>query len=148
MNIEEQFDKYVDYLEQLSPANISQFEDFVSNDVRFKDPFNDVKGDREVRKIFNRMLDDLPLHKFKALNRVCGHQSAMMQWQFWPNKDKTLVIEGTSFIRFDSLGQVSEHLDYWDTSSELYAKLPVIGLPTQWLLKTTASPPKFLRRSR
>ena len=37
-------DKYVLYLETLNSSTINSLDDYVAENVRFKDPFNDVIG--------------------------------------------------------------------------------------------------------
>ena len=37
-------DKYVLYLENLNSSTINSLDDYVEENVRFKDPFNDVIG--------------------------------------------------------------------------------------------------------
>ena len=37
-------DRYRRYLETLTPETLKAISDYVTEDVRFKDPFNDVRG--------------------------------------------------------------------------------------------------------
>jgi hypothetical protein len=41
---------------------------------------------------------------------------------------------GASEVRFTPDGLVSAHADYWDSSSEIFARLPVLGLGFRGIL--------------
>ncbi len=49
------------------------------------------------------------------------------------------VIRGASQLRFDSVGQVTWHRDYWDAAEELYARLPGIGCLMRLLKRKLAA---------
>jgi steroid delta-isomerase len=49
------------------------------------------------------------------------------------------LMRGVSHLKFDSVGKVIWHRDYWDTAEELYAKLPVLGCLMRGLKKRLAS---------
>lgn len=38
-----------------------------------------------------------------------------------------MTIDGVSEVRFDSVGLITAHIDYWDAARQLYEKLPLLG---------------------
>ena len=52
-------DKYVLYLETLNSSTINLLDDYVAENVRFKDPFNDVMGSERMKAAFLHMFDNV-----------------------------------------------------------------------------------------
>ena len=50
-------DKYAQYLENLSLSTINSLDNYVADDVRFKDPFNDVRGSEKMKAVFLHMFE-------------------------------------------------------------------------------------------
>ena len=59
-------DGYVEYLENLSPSTIDTLNKYVSNNVRFKDPFNDVTGIEKMKVVFQHMFENVKNIKFEV----------------------------------------------------------------------------------
>ena len=49
------FDAYLVYLENLTAQDIQRLSDYVSPDVRFSDPFHEVRGVAEMAAIFSKL---------------------------------------------------------------------------------------------
>ena len=49
--------QYVELFENLTPDNVIQFESLVTPDVRFADPFNDVRGFSKMWEILTDMFE-------------------------------------------------------------------------------------------
>ena len=47
--------KYIYLFSNLSPDNINEFDDIISKDIIFIDPFNNIKGIDAFKKIFHHM---------------------------------------------------------------------------------------------
>ncbi|MEO5694916.1 MAG: nuclear transport factor 2 family protein [Usitatibacter sp.] len=126
------------FWETLSPATVATLERIYTEDAYFRDPFNEVNGAPELRRIFNHMFETLIEPKFTIVESVRQDSSAFLVWNFdfrvkaW-KPGITRRIHGSSHIRFAPDGRVSYHRDYWDAGGELYATLPVIGPVIRWL---------------
>jgi steroid Delta-isomerase len=126
-------DTLIQFFETLSPGTLARIPDFYSDDARFKDPFNDVRGAAAIQRIFTHMFTQLSEPRFVVGERVVDAGGAVLVWEFhfgvrvWGNV-RTQVIHGVSHLRFAADGKVTCHRDYWDTGEELYMKLPVLGL--------------------
>ncbi|MFQ3623490.1 MAG: nuclear transport factor 2 family protein, partial [Acetobacteraceae bacterium] len=57
-----------------------------------------------------------------------GAEAGYLRWVFTiGGAGPVRRIEGVSEIRFAASGLVSAHLDHWDSGSQVYARLPVLG---------------------
>ena len=63
-------DKYVLYLETLNSSTINLLDDYVAENVRFKDPFNDVMGSEKMKAVFLHMFGNVEDVKFNVTSIV------------------------------------------------------------------------------
>lgn len=131
-----------DFFETLSLESIRDIEKVYAEDAQFKDPFNDVRGIAEVRRIFKLITTQVEVPNFGVTHAVCQGDDAFLTWDFgfrmkrWREDEQ--VIHGASHIRFAADGRVVYHRDYWDAAEELYEKLPVLGILMRWLKRQAA----------
>jgi steroid delta-isomerase len=122
---------YREFLETLTPEGLHQLKDHVAPDVRFCDPFNDVQGADGMERVFHHMFENVGPVKFIVSKILSEGDTCLMAWRFEARlRNAPWSFEGTSAIRFDVDGRVTEHIDYWDAAA-LYERLPIIG----WLLR-------------
>jgi steroid Delta-isomerase len=131
------------YFEHLSRDSLSSLERFYAPEVRFKDPFNEVQGTAEVRRIFTHMFDNLHEPRFVVHEVVAQGTQAFLVWDFLFRMKRLSTAEqcirGSSHLRLDGDGRITWHRDYWDAAEELYEKLPLVGGLMRWLKKRAAS---------
>jgi hypothetical protein len=124
-------EKLVAYFENLQLGDVARMADFYAADAYFCDPFNEVHNLADIQAIFTDMFAKLQQPRFKILNTYLSDTGVVLLWDFTFKvkifRPRDYVIHGNSVLQFDAQGKVNYHRDYWDTSSELYAKLPVIG---------------------
>jgi hypothetical protein len=112
-----------------------------TDDVWFKDPFNEVQGLEQVSHIFTHMFEQVDAPRFVVTHSVLQDDQAFLTWDFLFRmrrfSDEEQCIRGATHVRFASDGRVAYHRDYWDAAEELYEKLPVVGSLMRWL-KTRA----------
>jgi steroid Delta-isomerase len=132
-------ERYLSYLETLTPEKLVSLPNYVTDDVRFKDPFNDVTGIDAMRRVFDHMFRNVKDIRF-SVRHVLGDQDyCLMTWRFQGMlRGKPWAFDGTSMIRFAPDGRVAEHIDYWDAASEFYQRLPVIGPMISWVRRRLA----------
>ena len=124
---------YARLYESISPADLDTLDRYFATDARFKDPFNDVRGLDAIRQVFQRMFETCLDLEFKVHNRFLEGDTGCLIWsfRFRPNvaglRKQTWSLEGSSRIRFDADGKITEHVDFWDSGEYFYARLPVIG---------------------
>ena len=120
--------KYLNLFSNLNKENIKNFDDLVINDVIFADPFNNIKGLDNFKKIFYHMFDTIEEPKFSILNYAQNKDHIFLKWKmtFYAFK-ASQTIEGMSDITLNKEGKVISHLDYWDSLNGIFIKLPFLG---------------------
>jgi steroid delta-isomerase len=122
-------EQYIRLFEELSMERLEGIEDFVSVDIKFKDPFNELSGLDAFRNLLVKMLNDVKGLKFKVTHRAWTEDVLFLRWSF-QGEVKGLNywrVEGMSEINFDERGLICQHIDHWDAAGQFYEKLPLIG---------------------
>lgn len=133
--LEDALVRYCRFFETLQDASLDDIERLFESDALFVDPFNRVRGPDAIRRIFEHLLRHWPSTRFRVLESCRHEHKAFLRWTFQPDPSRDLIIEGATRIEFGSNGKVVSHRDYWDSASELYARLPLTGPPMRWLLR-------------
>ena len=123
--------RLIDFFESLSVTNAKQIEQFYSADAFFKDPFNEVTGTAEIRRLFEHMFAQVDVPRFVVTTHLLQGDQAFIAWDFLFTMKRfssaPQIIRGATQLRFDESGKVNLHRDYWDAAEELYEKLPILG---------------------
>lgn len=131
MNHEESLQGLIRFFETIETGSLSQLAQVYSQDVFFKDPFNEVRGLPEVVRIFSHMFEQVDRPRFVVTNHVLQGDQAFLTWDFLFRMKRFSAAEqcirGATHLRFDPDGRANFHRDYWDAAEELYEKLPVLG---------------------
>ncbi|MBD3821063.1 MAG: nuclear transport factor 2 family protein [Thiotrichales bacterium] len=101
-----------------------------SEDARFKDPFNDVKGHESILAVFEHMYATLDSPEFQIQSALLEGDKGYIDWRFFfriGHDGYSQVIEGMSRVRFDEEGRCKEHIDFWDSGEYVYRKVPLLG---------------------
>jgi steroid delta-isomerase len=124
-------ERYRAFLETLSLDTLDRLSDHVTPDVRFKDPFNDVRGADAMARIFRHMFASVDNIRFTVDHSMASGDTSLMSWRFQGMlSGRQWSFEGSSVLRFAPDGRVAEHVDHWDAAGQFYERFPVIG----WLL--------------
>ena len=121
-------EKYISLFSNLTPKNVKDFDNLVSKDIRFVDPFNNVKGVENFKKIFYHMFENIQDPKFTVTTYTIKNKNVFLKWKmtFYAFKSKQ-YIEGISELTFNKVGKITCHIDYWDSLNGLFIKIPFIG---------------------
>ena len=120
---------YIRLFEELSMERLEGIEEFVSTDIKFKDPFNELSGLDAFRRLLVKTLNDVKGLKFEVTHRAWTEDILFLRWSF-QGEVRGLnywKVEGMSEINFDERGLVCRHVDHWDAAGQFYEKLPLIG---------------------
>ncbi len=126
-------DAYAGFYESMTRDSLPELAALLAPDVRFKDPFNDVRGADAMLRVLAMMYEH-GTPRFEVLDRATGERAGYLLWRYVSQPadgGAALTIDGMSEIRFDDAGRVLEHIDHWDAASQFYERLPVIG----WLIR-------------
>ena len=126
--------RYAAFWQSLSVDTLDRLPEFMSPDIHFRDPFNDLHGLAAVEATFAKLyglIDDID---------VAVHDTAMgktssdttiwyLRWTFAYRlrSGKNLSIEGVSEVYLRADGRASVHIDHWDAAGQVYEKFPIIG---------------------
>ena len=121
----------VQFFETISQDSVAQLSSIYTEEVLFKDPFNEVRGIAAVTAIFAHMFEQVDAPRFVITTSVLQDDQAFLTWDFLFRMKRFAreeqCIRGATHLRFDADGRVSLHRDYWDAAEELYEKLPLLG---------------------
>jgi limonene-1,2-epoxide hydrolase len=126
------------FFEQLDPGELQNIGQFYAPQAYFKDPFNEVRGPEEIRRLFEHMYRVLERPHFVITERVLQAPQCVLIWEFRFrfrrfDRRREQVVKGSSHLRFGVDGRVEYHRDYWDAAEELYEKIPGLGMLMRWL---------------
>jgi ketosteroid isomerase-like protein len=135
-------DRIVALFERLSASDLDALAAMYTDDARFKDPFNDVQGQRAIRQIFERMYVELEGPCFLIRDRIEQGDQCFLTWDFAFRMRRLgraeQIIHGSSHLKLAPDGRIEWHRDYWDAAQELYEKLPLLGALMRWLRRRAA----------
>jgi steroid delta-isomerase len=120
----DRLDDYVAFFERLSLDRLDALDALVTPDVRFKDPFNDLRGVEGMRAALAAAFDHGP-PRFEVIDRARGSAAAYLLWRY--THGSGFAFEGMSEIRFAPDGRIAEHIDHWDSGTHVYMRVPVLG---------------------
>ena len=121
----------VDFFESLTEDSLAGLGSVYAADAAFKDPFNEVRGLEAIGAIFRHMYAQVDAPRFVVKSRMMAGDDAFLTWDFLFRMKRfsraEQCIRGATHLRFDAVGLIAEHRDYWDAAEELYEKLPLLG---------------------
>lgn len=128
--------RYIELLNAIEDDGVEPLASCFSENVRFRDPFNDLGGKTTVVAVFAEIPQQLQHIRFDVTERAytqrhAKHSTALIKWQLSANLKRLAgrpwQVEGCSEIQFNANGLVTAHLDYWDAAHGLYTQIPLIG---------------------
>jgi len=129
--------------EQLQRDDVERLATLYAADARFKDPFNEVQGVAAVQAVFAHMFVALNEPRFVVHDIICQGDQCFLSWDFRFRfkrfSTELQTVRGSSHLKLDAQGHITEHRDYWDAAEELYEKLPVVASVMRWLKRRANS---------
>ncbi len=139
--------RYCGMFERVAVTDLPGLGEFFTADAHFVDPFNDVRGLDQIRTLFARMFERCTDIRFEVHEAFRAGDVALLHWtmRFRPAPTRAggtpgaeWTLHGMSRVVFAADGRVAEHVDHWDTGSQLYAKFPLLGPVIRWLQRKLA----------
>jgi hypothetical protein len=121
---------YLRFFEDLAPGRLDDLERLTAADVRFRDPFNDVRGRPALRGVLEKMFADVGMPRFTIVRCVGAENVFFVAWDFagiHRRSGRSVHLEGVSEIHLDGEGRVALHIDHWDAARQIYERVPVLG---------------------
>ncbi|MGZ9097152.1 MAG: nuclear transport factor 2 family protein [Micavibrio sp.] len=121
---------YIAYLERLTPRSVRLLEKLAAPEMRFIDPFYDVRGVDAVVAAYDKIMGHAARMSFHVTDRAWGRDgyTAYLRWNL-VFEDR--AIDGMAEIVFGPDGKIVQHTNHWDSGNQVMARLPVI----KWVWK-------------
>lgn len=125
-------DRWIAFLESLSAESLPQLDALTTPDVRFADPFNDVRGRAGVRRVLDHALRSCSDPRFVIERRGLDGDLGFLRWRFdarakWIGD---FGFNGAAEILLTPEGLVESHVEFWD-GGEIYRRMPLLGALVQ-----------------
>ena len=135
------FREIADWFEQLSPETLNNIEQIYAPSTRFIDPFNDLHGCRDTRKVFQHMFDTLDGPRFVVTRIASNGLLGFMTWDFYFSfRGRAQSISGCTEFELNDEGLIVLHRDYWDAAAQVYEQIPLLGAIIRFLRRKLALP--------
>jgi hypothetical protein len=125
--------------EALSPHSLStQIAALYAPEARFRDPFNDIRGQEAITQIYAHMFESLEEARFEVTEILGDSQVFYLRWDFifrHASMPQAVRVDGVTRMTLNDAGLIDEHLDFWDAGSGLLSHLPIVGW---WMRKLYA----------
>jgi steroid delta-isomerase len=150
VDLQLRLERYAAFFAELGPDRLDRLGEHFAQDVRFKDPFNEVRGLDGLRGVFAHMYERLEDPRFRVHRTALSGREGFIHWTFefapsgWLRRMRP--IDGLSRVRFDETGRVVEHVDYWDPAEQIYGRLPLVGALFRGLRSLFGAAPGAHRR--
>ena len=120
--------KYLSLFENLEVSNLIKFDNLVDKNIVFVDPFNNTIGKENFKNVFKKSLQNVNSPKFKVLNVISQKEVYYIKWKMtYKAFGKKQEIIGLSEVGLNHKGLIKFHYDYWDSFTQFYVKIPIIG---------------------
>ena len=121
--------------------SIESLAEVAETDVRFSDPFNDIRGLEALHKLLEHTRSQVTSLQFEVQDRAWSGNTVYIRWRMH-GRVRVIgewVVEGVSEVLFSEDAKVKCHVDHWDASTQFFGRLPLIG----WLLRLLSSPARI-----
>jgi len=125
---------YIELFTKISRDRIADCAAYVAEDIRFQDPFNDLRGRTAFQALLHKTLDDVASPAFEVIDEAHSDRGVhYLRWIFTGHVKGLGLwrIEGMSELHYNADGKVCLHIDHWDAGGQFYEKLPIL----RWILK-------------
>ncbi|MEM1198059.1 MAG: nuclear transport factor 2 family protein [Pseudomonadota bacterium] len=133
-------DTYAKALESADAASVDGLMDLCGETVEFRDPFNHTFTKPAFRHILEHMFKTVQGLKFEVHNIIGSDRLWVLKWTFTGTIKPVGKVEivGLTEVALNEQGHVIRHIDYWDSGTEIFSKMPVLG-PVIRLIRSRAS---------
>lgn len=122
--------RYMRFWETMTPQSLGELDSLVTADVHFRDPFHDLHGVAEMRRMLERMFEHLEAPRLVVTDSAEANGLWMLRWTFDARTKKSgsaWHIVGMSELACAPDGRIRQHIDHWDAARQFYEDLPLLG---------------------
>ncbi|MBK8576724.1 MAG: nuclear transport factor 2 family protein [Elusimicrobia bacterium] len=122
-------EEIIAYYENLSLANLETLGNIYAPQLHFKDPFIEIFDLPGLKRYYTNLWTRGRNPRFKITASVGNEHRCALIWVFrYERFHMNWEIRGCFWVELNSHGLIVKHEDFWDVSSQIYERLPVIGL--------------------
>ena len=130
----------VNWYSTLTPETIPLLREIYHEEANFRDPFNDVRGQRQIAAIFEHMFESTQQPVFHITATQTEASVAWVSWTFdFKLYGRAISIDGVTRLDFADDGRVLIHRDYWD-ALDLLVELPLLGAILRFIRRKLSIP--------
>lgn len=130
MNYEKYAQNYALFFENLNKdMKLDEYASIFDENVYFEDPFQKTYDLESLYKIYIHMYDTLYEPRFLVKEIAITNNIVYLQWSFIFKMSENSNIEdftGVSRVEFNENGKAISHIDYWDSSTNVFQKIPIL----------------------
>jgi hypothetical protein len=116
------------WYESLTIESLNLIENYYHEKCYFKDPFHETNSIIELKAIYLKMFLNLKSPRFIITDSFVNQKKVVLFWDFvFTINSKQQLIKGSTLLEFDQAGKITSHIDYWDSVSEMWMKIPILG---------------------
>lgn len=119
--------RYIAFCEKMTPGDLGRLDEVCAPDIRFRDPFNQVAGVEDYRRVLAKMFEDIGQPDFTVDGHALEGDICHLRWRlrFQRKSGREVVIPGMSEVAFGPDGRATRHFDYWD-AGQVYEMVPLL----------------------
>jgi steroid delta-isomerase len=126
--------------QRLTPETVPSLVGLAAADIRFRDPFQEIRGRDAFERMLRHMFASVAEPRFVVTDHALGIAAGYLRWTFsYGRSGQTRTIDGMSEITFTLDGLVSAHIDHWDSGMQVYARLPLLGAAIRVIARRIAA---------
>ena len=109
--------------------SIESLAEVAETDVRFSDPFNDIRGLEALHKLLEHTRSQVTSLQFEVQDRAWSGNTVYIKWRMTGHVRVIgeWVVDGVSEVVFSEDAKVKSHIDHWDAAAQFFGHLPLIG---------------------
>lgn len=130
-----QIEDYAAYWEKLNVRSVRLIEKYIADEYAYTDPFHDIRGVDAAEEIIMRYYSRAVPPKIKVTNMAISKDgmTVFYRWEVIMAGATIDRISGLSEVVFNTKGKVVSHYNFWDTGSQIAARLPWFKFVYNWL---------------
>ena len=120
MTREETLLAYSRLFEDLHPDNLETLDNLCSDTIHFTDPFNSTVGLDAYKDVLLDMFEQLERATFQVHDTALTDTAGYIRWTFTMQTRKNgplQLIPGMTEVTINDDGQITRHLDHWDSGT-------------------------------
>ena len=142
--LEEVNQRFRELYNSLNKDTIEQLADVYAADAIFIDPIHSLNGLGNITDYFKNLYENVVTIHFDYADVSYGPQLFHQDWTMTfvhpkMKKGEPIVVNGSTRVRINSTGLITEHRDYFDVGQMIYQNVPILGSCIQLINRRLSS---------